>query len=188
MYWLLRNPSCMAKLQEEADSVLDPEEIFAPYDKVKHLPYLRACLDEPLRITPPTTFGLPRRTPPEGCDILGDYILGDTTVSISAYVAHRGPQVVPEPESCAPERWLGETSEDLQPFFIASSTGARDCIGRNINYLDQTVLLASVVLIYEWALPYPEWEPECREAMNLAPGPMPLKAWRRDLGVEEVDE
>ncbi|KAF5617015.1 cytochrome P450 monooxygenase oxidoreductase [Fusarium sp. NRRL 52700] len=163
------------------------KKIVAPYDKFKHLPYLRACLDELLRIRPPTTFGFPRRTPPEGWNILGDHIPGDTTVSISAYVAHRDPQVFPDLEPYAPERWLGEKSKNLQPYFIAFSAGARGCIGRNINHLEQTVLLASIVHRYEWALPYPEWEPERREAMTLAPGPMPLKVWRRDLGVEEVD-
>ncbi|KAF9780348.1 hypothetical protein IL306_000605 [Fusarium sp. DS 682] len=174
MYWLLKNPSCMAKLRQEVDSVLNPEEIVAPY--------------ESLRITPPTTFGLPRRTLPEGWNILGDYIPGDTTVSISAYVTHRDPQVFPDPESCVPERWLGEKGKDLQPYFIAFSAGARGCIGRNISHLEQTVLLASVVHRYEWALPYPEWESERSEAMNLAPGLMPLKVWRRHLGMGEVNE
>ncbi|KAL6239652.1 hypothetical protein BDW75DRAFT_236258 [Aspergillus navahoensis] len=49
-------------------------EVVAPYSKVKHLPYLRACLDESLRMLPPVTFGLPRRTPPGGTTILGDYV------------------------------------------------------------------------------------------------------------------
>ncbi|KAF5663444.1 cytochrome P450 monooxygenase oxidoreductase [Fusarium circinatum] len=187
MYWILKYPSCMMKHREEIDSVLDHEEIVAPYDKVKHLPYLRVCLDESLRIAPSTTFGLPRRTSLEDWNILSDYIPGDTKVSISAYVAHRDPQVFPEPESYAPERWLGEKSRSSQLYFVVRA-GAPSCIGRNISYLEQTVLLASAVHRYEWALPYPEWEPEHRETMNLAPGSMPLKVWRRDFGVEEVDE
>ncbi|RSL52498.1 hypothetical protein CEP53_008078 [Fusarium sp. AF-6] len=121
MYWLLKNPFCMAKLREEVDSVLEPDEVVAPYNKVKHLLYLRACLDESLRITPPTTFGLPRR----------EFIPGATTVSISAYVTHRDPNIFPEPESCVPERWLGEQGKDLQPYFIAFSAGARGCICRS---------------------------------------------------------
>lgn len=188
VFWLLKNPACLARLREEVDAVLDADEIIAPYDKVKHLPYLRACLDESLRITPPTTFGLPRRTPAEGANILGDFIPGGTTVAISAYVAHRDPKIFPDPESYIPDRWLGEKGKDLQPYFISFSAGARGCIGRNISYLEQTVLLASVVHRYELALPYPEWEPERREAMNLAPGPMPLKLWRRDLGISEFNE
>lgn len=181
MFWLLKNPQCLARLREEVDAVLDPDEVVAPYDKVKHLPYLRACLDESMRITPPTTFGLPRRTPKEGAYILGEFVPGETSVSISAYVAHRDPIVFPNPESYIPDRWLGEKGKQLQPYFISFSAGARGCIGRNISYLEQTVLLASVVHRYEFALPFPEWEPERWESMNLAPGPMLLKVWRRDL-------
>ncbi|POR31153.1 Cytochrome P450 oxidoreductase [Tolypocladium paradoxum] len=187
MFWLLKNPMCLTKLREEVDSVLSPDEIIAPYEKVKHLPYLRACLDESLRVTPPTTFGLPRRTPPEGVNIMGDFIPGDTTVSMSAYVVHRDPNIFPDPESYNPERWLGDKGKDLQPYFISFSAGARGCIGRNISYLEQTVLLASVVHRYELALPYPEWEQDRLEAMNLMPGPMPLKLWRRKL-VEEIGQ
>jgi hypothetical protein len=180
MYWLLKNPTCMAQLRAEIDSVLDEGEVVAPYDKVKHLPYLRAVLDESLRITPPTTFGLPRKTPPEGAYIMGDFIPGNTTVSISAYVAHRDPVVFPDPESFVPDRWLGEKGKELQPYFLTFSAGARGCIGRNISYLEQTVLLASVVHRYEFALPYPDWEQERRESLNLMPGPLPLKVWKRE--------
>ncbi|KAH8163430.1 hypothetical protein CIB48_g4838 [Xylaria polymorpha] len=158
MYWLLRHPECMARLRRELDAVLENDEVIAPYDKVKHLPYLRACLDEALRITRPTTFGLPRKTPPEGAYILGDFIPGNTTVSISAYVAHRDESVFPDPERFNPDRWLGEKGKELQPYFITFSAGARGCIGRNISYLEQTVLLASVVHRYELAFPHPEWE------------------------------
>lgn len=63
MYQLLVNPECMRRLKEELDSVLDEDDIVAPYEKVKYLPYLRACLDESLRLFPPTSHGLPRVTP-----------------------------------------------------------------------------------------------------------------------------
>ncbi|KAJ5532496.1 hypothetical protein N7494_009048 [Penicillium frequentans] len=46
MYQLLRNPRTLAKLREELDNVLDEDEYVADYDTIKHLPYLRACLDE----------------------------------------------------------------------------------------------------------------------------------------------
>jgi cytochrome P450 len=134
MYLLLSNPTCLTKLRAELDAVIEPSEVVVSYDKVRHLPYLRACLDEALRLFPPSTFGLPRRTPPEGIPILGDFIPGDTSVSISAYVAHRDPKVFPEPEKYLPERWLGEDAKDLQAAFITFSTGARGCIGRNISY------------------------------------------------------
>jgi cytochrome P450 len=184
MYLLLKHPQCLEKLREELDGALDEDEVVAPYDKVKHLPYLRACLDESMRLFPPTTFGLPRRTPPEGAPVVGDYIPGNTTVSISSYVAHRDPSVFPDPETYNPDRWYGEAGKELQPYFIAFSAGARGCIGRNISYLEQMVLLASLLHRYEFALPDPQWEPERRENFNLSPGPMPLKVWRRKRSEE----
>lgn len=186
MVWLLKNPECLSRLREEVEAVLEPEEVVAPYDKVKHLPYLRACLDESLRITPSTTFGLPRRTPPEGSKILDEWIEGNTTVSISAYVAHRDPIIFPEPERFNPDRWLGEQGKNLQPYFISFSTGSRGCIGRNISYLEQTVLLASVVHRYGFALPSPGWEQDRWETTNLMAGPLPLKVWRRDFDVAKA--
>lgn len=182
-YQLLKHPQVMKKLREELDSVLEPDEVVASYDKVKHLPYLRACLDESLRLWPPTPHGLPRQTPPEGLTIMGEYIPGDTTVSISALVAHRDETAFPEADKFIPERWLGEKGKELQPYFVTFSAGARGCIGRNISYLEQTVLVASVIHRYEFAL-RPGFELDRLETMNHILGPMPVKAWRRNLSTE----
>ncbi|EFX05103.1 cytochrome p450 monooxygenase [Grosmannia clavigera kw1407] len=185
MYHLLRHPDVLAKLRIEVDGALQPDEVVAPYQKVKYLPYLRAVLDESLRLTPPTTFGLPRRTPPEGVMVGSEHIAGDTTVSISAWVAHRDPVVFPDPERFMPERWLGDEARELQSGFVAFSTGARGCIGRNISYLEQTVLLASVVHRYELALPSENWEPERWETTNYMMKEMPVKVWRREVELKE---
>ncbi|KAL1846294.1 hypothetical protein Plec18167_005865 [Paecilomyces lecythidis] len=179
MFFLLKNPHCMEKLREEIDAVLDDDDIVAPYPKVKHLPYLRACLDENLRMLPPVIMALPRRTPPEGTTILGEYVAGDTSVSMTAYAVHHNESIFKDHNVYRPERWLGEEGKSLQPYFIPFSTGARGCIGRNISYLEQTVLLATMVHRYDFALPSPDWELVIRETANLNIEPMPLKIWRR---------
>ena len=73
----------------------------------------------------------------------------------------------------------------MQPYFITFSAGARGCIGRNISYLEQTVLLSSVLHRYEFRLPYEGWEQERWEAFNLSPGEMPVKVWKREFAAEE---
>lgn len=187
MYQLLIHPHCMKRLRQELDTVLDEDDIVAPYEKVKYLPYLRACLDESLRLFPPTSHGLPRVTPAEGANILGDYIPGGVTVSISAYVVHRDPTVFPEPEKYNPDRWLGQAGKDLGPYFVTFSAGARGCIGRNISYLEQTVALASLLHRYDIELADPKFVPERRETFNLHPNKLPLRLTLRKTW-SETDE
>lgn len=177
MHQLLQNPEALRHLREEIDAVLEPDETVAPYDKVKHLPYLRACLDESLRLHPPTPHGLPRTTPPQGMNIMGEWVPGNTTVSMSALVAHRS-NAFASADEFIPERWLGEEGKALQSYFITFSAGSRGCIGRNISYLEQTVFVATMVHRYEFALPE-GFMMQRRETMNWILGEMPVKVWRR---------
>jgi cytochrome P450 len=98
---------------------------------------------------------------------------------MSAYVVHHDESIFKNHNVYQPERWLGEKGKSLQSYFIPFSTEARGCIGRNISYLEQTVLLASLVNRYEFALPSPDWDPPIPETTNLSPGSMLLKIWRR---------
>ncbi|KAL2836682.1 cytochrome P450 [Aspergillus pseudoustus] len=180
LYMLLKHPEVLAKLREEVDAVADEDEVSIAYDKVKDLPYLRACLDESLRILPPTPFNLPRKTPPEGCEILGQWVPGNTTVSMSSYVAHRDAKVFPEPEVFRPERWLGDAGKQLQPYFITFSAGARGCIGRNISYLEQTTIIASIIHRYDLELADPSVPQPSYEHLNMNPGPLPVRVRLRE--------
>jgi len=137
-----------------------------------------------MRVLPPTTLGLPRKTPAEGCTILGDFVAGNTSVPMSSYVAHRDEKVFHNLEQFSPERWLGEEGKQLQPYFVAFSAGARGCIGRNISYLEQLVETSFVIHRYEFALPSPTWEQYRYEHFNLVLGPMPLKIWRREMSLD----
>ncbi|KAJ3579579.1 hypothetical protein NPX13_g989 [Xylaria arbuscula] len=178
LYELLKQPKILAKLREEVDAALDPNEVVAPFSKVKNLPYLKACLDEALRLQPPTPQNLGRVTPPEGMNIMGEYIPGNTSVGMSALVAHRDETVFPNADKFIPERWFGEAGKSLQSSFITFSAGGRGCIGRNITYLEQQILIASLVHRYEFALPQ-GFQLQREETMNHILGPMPVKIWRR---------
>lgn len=179
IYQLIKHPACLQKLREELDRVLDKDEVVAPYDKVKHLPYLRACLDESMRIHPPNTMNVPRLTPPEGMTIMGEWIPGNTTVHNPPYSMHRNEKVFPDPEFFKPERWLQPNSKDLQPHFITFSAGPRGCIGRNITYFEQTVVVATLVHRYDFRLLSDDWVLPQREAFTCSPGDMPVLITRR---------
>ena len=182
LYQLILHPSILKQLREEVDAVLDEDEVVAPYDKVKHLPYLRACLDESLRLFPPTPHGLPRKTPAEGLWVNDVFVPGNTTVSISALVAHRDESAFPEADLFKPERFLGDAGKSLQPYFLSFSAGARGCIGRNISYLEQAVVIATLVRRYDFALAE-GFQLKRLETMNHILGELPVKIWKRELPV-----
>ena len=110
--------------------------------------------------------------------ILGEFIPGNTSVSMSAYVVHRDANIFPEPESYNPSRWLGDAGKELGPYFVAFSAGARGCIGRNISYLEQTVVVASIIHRYDLQLE-PGFSMERRETFNLHPDKLPVRLRRR---------
>ena len=180
--FLIRNPRHLKTLREEVDNICDEDEVVISYDKIKDLPFLRAVLDEGLRILPPTSAALPRRTPPEGAQVLGEWIPDNTTVCMTIYGTHRDPNVFLNPDEFQPQRWMDpEERRRMEPYFIPFSAGARGCIGRNISYLEQIVMLASLVHRYDFALPNSEWELYWHEAFNMLNGEMPIKIWRRQL-------
>lgn len=178
LYHLLHNPTNLARLRQELDGAWAQDRIIPRYAVLKNLPFLRACLDEPLRLLPPIAFGLYRKTPDEGMEIDGHWISGGTTVSVPAFTAHRNEDYFEHPEEFRPERWLTDGAKKAQASFIPFSSGARGCIGRNITYMEQTILVATLVWRYDFALPSPSWTLQWEEAFNLWPGAMPLSVQR----------
>ena len=182
IYLLIKNPDKLGELRKELDAALDDDDIIAPWAKVKQLPYLRACLDESLRMYPPVAAALHRKTPPEGTMVMGQFIPGRTIVSMSAYTSHRDPFIFPQPEEYRPERWLENDTKAMKSAFIPFSAGARACIGQNFTHMEQNIVLATLVRRYDFMLAHKDWEMEFEEAFNLWPRKLPLKMSRRCPG------
>nr|POE93181.1 tryprostatin b 6-hydroxylase [Quercus suber] len=185
LYYLVKNREALDQVRAEVDAALAPDDDIAPWEKVRNLRYLKACVDESMRLSPPVATDLFRKTPPDqSWTVDGRVVPPNTNVSISAYTAHRDPEVFPDPEAFKPERWLisGDPKlTDMLNAFIPFSAGARGCIGRNITILVQLVYVATLVHRYDFALPTPEWELDWTDYFNLWPHEVPLKVWRRQL-------
>ncbi|KAB8251711.1 cytochrome P450 [Aspergillus flavus] len=181
LYYLIKNPDCFVKLRKEVSGAIAGDKV-APYAKVKSLPYLKACIEESLRLSPPLPRGLERVTPAAGAYIMGEFIPGNVGVSVPAYVAHRDPDLFPEPEAFLPERWFNnENIGKMRDAFIPFSAGGRACIGRNITMIEQQILIATLVHRYDFSLASPDWTLQNEEAFNLWPVELPVKIWESDL-------
>ncbi|XP_067945379.1 1,25-dihydroxyvitamin D(3) 24-hydroxylase, mitochondrial-like [Watersipora subatra] len=148
MYHLAKNPVSQDKLYEDIRScLLGDGEI--TLDSFKNLPYLRACMKESMRLSPPVT-GTARITRRDVT--LGDYsIPSGTIVNTGSDVICHEEAYFPKPLEFDPERWLGSRRENIPPFaYLPFGYGARMCIGR--RFAEQELMLAALLLVKEYEI------------------------------------
>ncbi|CAI0650064.1 unnamed protein product [Colletotrichum noveboracense] len=149
-YFLLTNPIAMKKLTDEVRSAFkDESEI--DFVSSSNLPYLLACLEEALRMYPPVPIGLPRVVPAGGATICDEFIPEGTTVSVYQWAMYYSEKNFVDPKSYHPERWLGDPAfakdnkDAFQPFHL----GPRNCIGRNLAYVEMRIILARMLYNFD---------------------------------------
>ncbi|KAK0750225.1 cytochrome P450 [Schizothecium vesticola] len=144
-FLLLTNRFALDKLTAEIRSAFKSEDEI-DFVSVSALPYLLACLDEALRMYPPVPMGLPRVTPKGGATICGNYVPEGTIVSVHHWAMYHS-QHFKDPFQFHPERWLGDPAfasdnkDAFQPFHV----GSRNCLGRNLAYIEMRIILARVL-------------------------------------------
>lgn len=126
--------------------------------------YLRACIDESLRLTPPipTTLWheLPTGLDNEPLIIDGHSIPPGTQVGVNAYAIHHNETYFPAPFVFKPERWLLDdpgTSEEAKKLardaFAAFSLAARGCAGKAMAYLEMSLVLVKTFWYMDFERP-----------------------------------
>lgn len=155
MYHLSLRPETQKKLREELIKAL-PEGSgpVVSYGLLQHVPYLRAVLDESFRCRPPVHFGLPRKTI-QPTNILGHLIPAGVTVSCPLAQVHHDSRLFHDADTFIPERWLeGDTQsrQNLKDYVLPFSLGGRACIGRNLAYMEMSIVVAALIMSFDWSL------------------------------------
>ncbi|KAH4963647.1 cytochrome P450 monooxygenase alt3 [Parastagonospora nodorum] len=159
MYLLLRNPEKLSKLQQEIRSLFqDPADMTV--QAVTSCKYLRACINEGMRLYPPTPGSLPRFVPGKGEMIEGRWVPGGFAVGVNQLSAGHSERNFRYAREFHPERWLDEPGSEfqnddrssVQPF----SYGQRACLGRSMAYAEMSLTMAKLVRFFDWELHEPE--------------------------------
>lgn len=158
-YYLLKNPSCLEKLNAELDAsvpngiVEDRPSKMISWAESQKLPYLDACIKEAFRLHPAAGLPLERVVPPQGVTICGEYIKGGTIVGCSAWVIHRRPEIFGEDvDDYRPERWIeadADRSKEMNATMFQFGAGPRTCIGKNISLMEVYKLVPSFLRRFE---------------------------------------
>ena len=117
------------------------------------LPFLEAVIQESMRMWPSVFFGSQRVTPPQGMDINGHFVPGNTIVHIPLFPLFRDPRYFVAPDEFLPERWT--TRPELmrnKHAFIPFSTGAYSCAGKALALMEIRSVVARVVAEFDVVL------------------------------------
>lgn len=154
-FYLSHYPKAYEKLRCEVRGVFDDVEEIRSGTKLSSCTYLRACIEETMRMFPASP-GVPYREVEEGCWFDGEWIspgidVGTCTFSMMRSTAFQYPfQFWPErwiPGSL-PEAELNAAKLACKPF----SQGPRACAGRSVALMSLSIWLARVIYFMDFKL------------------------------------
>ncbi|KAN0110853.1 pisatin demethylase [Hyaloscypha variabilis] len=163
-YFLLKQPSTLAKLMDELHDIQVPEDGIVSWNTAHSLPYLTAVIHEALRMFPAVGIHLERVVPPAGVDIKGHFIPGGTIIGASAWTIHAKEEIFGKrTEEFRPERWLevdeGERKR-MENSLFTFGYGSRVCIGKTVSFLEIYKVVPTLLLKFDLQLadPKKEWK------------------------------
>ncbi|RDW67212.1 cytochrome P450 [Aspergillus mulundensis] len=120
--------------------------------------FLRACIDESMRLSPSAASSLWREAETPGATVDGQYIPPGVDVGTCIYSIHHNPTYYPDPFTFRPERWIpsecGTVHKDAdvgaaRSAFNPFSLGPRSCIGKSLAYVELHLALANVLWAFD---------------------------------------
>ena len=159
---ILSTPAVYERLREEITGAGGEQ---AGPDKLAALPYLDATIKEVLRMRP--VVPIVGRILQKDTNIGGYDLPNGSAVGASIYLAHRNPEVFPEPEVFRPERFL-ETPPDPVSWFPFGG-GIRRCIGAQFASYEMKIVLATMLAAYDFELAQKTPARTRRRAVTLWP-------------------
>ncbi|KAI1744957.1 cytochrome P450 [Xylaria scruposa] len=161
LFYLSRNPKCYEKLCAEIRSTFASGQDIKTGPQLAGCRYLRACLDEGMRMSPPVPGTLWRMQDPSDEQPLvidGHVIPRGTLMGVSTYAIHHNEEYFPDSFAFKPERWLatGTSSEEeaaskrMHDAFAVFSTGSRSCAGKALAYMESSLVLAKTLWYFDF--------------------------------------
>lgn len=157
-FYLSHNPEVYRKLAQEVRTTFADGRDIRGGPKLAGCRYLRACIDETLRMSSPVSGTLWRELA-QGEEAKGGPIVVDghviprgTRVGVNIYSLHHNEDYFPEPFAFRPERWLvdGDQQQKMHSAFAAFSTGARGCAGKPMAYLESSLVAATTLWYFDF--------------------------------------
>jgi cytochrome P450 len=167
LFYLVRSPETLAKLTKEVRGAFSAVEDIISGSQLNELVFLKACIDEALRLAPAVPGAPPREVMQGGAVVDGVFLPAGTDCGTPTYSIHRQAQYYREPETYIPERWIEgatckasgvswtSTREDIETArraFCPFSIGPRGCIGKSMAFMEMRLTLARLIFLFDMSL------------------------------------
>ncbi|XP_042042528.1 cytochrome P450 71AU50-like [Salvia splendens] len=150
---LMKHPAVMKKLQEELESVVGLDQMVEE-SHLEKLQYLECVVKEAMRLHHVGPLLIPHESM-EDCEVGGFHVPKKARVIVNVWAIGRDPGVWADPDSFAPERFIGSQIDlrghhfELLPF----GAGRRGCPGLQLGLTVVKLVLAQLVHCFDWKLP-----------------------------------
>ncbi|KAI0886384.1 cytochrome P450 [Annulohypoxylon maeteangense] len=165
LFYLARHPQFYKKLTEEIRGTYKRGHDIKGDAQLMGCQYLRACIDETLRISPPSLATLWRERDKVDTDdsplvIDGHVIPPGTQVGVNLYALHHNEEYFPDSYSFIPDRWITQASSDnpeseaararMQEAFVPFLVGSRSCAGKAMAYCEISIVIAKLLWHFDF--------------------------------------
>jgi cytochrome P450 len=152
MFYISSNPAVYQQVTQEIRTCFASSEDIRAGSQLSLCRFLRACIDEALRMSPPAGGALWREVEPNGAVIDGCFIPAGYDVGVGVYAAHHNPMYYPHPFKFDPGRWLNSESHEAREAFMPFSVGTRSCIGKGLAQMEVLLTLANIIYRFDFKL------------------------------------
>ncbi|CAG8953233.1 hypothetical protein HYFRA_00003436 [Hymenoscyphus fraxineus] len=161
-FYLSRNPIVYSRLASEIRTTFSSEDEIKSGVQLSSCRYLRATIDETLRVAPPFVGTFWREPYPDYDQPLvidGKVIPRGTMVGVNPYCIMHNEEYFPKPFEFRPERWLGNTEESdeeekaraaMRAAFAPFALGETGCLGKAMAYLEMSLVVAKTLWSFDF--------------------------------------
>ena len=152
---LLLHPDKLRRAVDEVRGAgFAPDHLISHREILARLPYIDAVVSEALRVSPTTAGLTPRISHTRGIELHGGhYVPPGTEIFVNLRSVNMHESLWDESRRFKPERFLGEHGEAARKTLFTFSYGPRNCIGRNLAWVEMLTIVANTLKDFDLELP-----------------------------------
>ncbi|KDN64424.1 hypothetical protein CSUB01_10421 [Colletotrichum sublineola] len=149
-FYLARYPDAYEKVTKEVRSTFRSAKEVSQGPKLSSCTYLRACIIEAARLSPPAAGAMWREVQDGGLQVDDLHIPAGYDVGTGIYSINHNSEYYPRPFTFWPERWIPEVVGEeavskAKSAYGTFSFGPRNCVGKGLAMIEISLAMAAVI-------------------------------------------